>query len=105
LYRTADMKPLETPVAEVCAVAKKDLKPGEMLDAIGEYTYRAWTMTSADAKAKGAIPCGLLERAKATAAIKRGELITSRNAAVDRTAKIVELRGRQDAMLAAESVA
>ena len=34
-----------SPVAEVCAVAKKDLKPGDKLDAIGEYCYRAWIMT------------------------------------------------------------
>ena len=35
-----------SPVAEVCAVAKKDLQPGESLDAIGEYCYRAWIMTA-----------------------------------------------------------
>jgi predicted homoserine dehydrogenase-like protein len=29
------------PSAEVCAVAKKDLQPGERIDAIVEYTYRA----------------------------------------------------------------
>jgi predicted homoserine dehydrogenase-like protein len=101
LYGRADMTPLDNPVAEVCAVAKRDLQPGEALDAIGEYTYRAWIMTSGDAKAAGAIPCGLLERGTVTAPIKQGELITYKNAAVDRFAKIVELRSRQDAMLAA----
>ena len=46
LYGKADMVPLAKPVAEVCAVAKKDLKPGDKLDAIGEYCYRAWIMTA-----------------------------------------------------------
>jgi predicted homoserine dehydrogenase-like protein len=61
LYGMADMTPLDVPVAEVCAVAKKDLKLGETLDAIGEYAYRSWIMTSGDAKAAEAIPCGLPE--------------------------------------------
>jgi predicted homoserine dehydrogenase-like protein len=51
LYGKADMVPLPAPVAEVCAVAKKDLKPGDKLDAIGQYCYRSWTMTTAEARA------------------------------------------------------
>jgi predicted homoserine dehydrogenase-like protein len=105
LYGTADMKPLDRPVAEVCAVAKKNLQPGEALDAIGEYTYRAWIMTSGEAKAAGAVPCGLLEKGKVTAPIRTGELLTSRNVAVDMSAKIVGLRARQDAMLVAGGAA
>jgi predicted homoserine dehydrogenase-like protein len=100
LYGTADMQPMDQPVAEVCAVAKKDLKPGEILDAIGEYTYRAWIMTVDEARAAKAIPCGLIEKGKVTAPIAKGELITTRNAAVDATSKIVALRRRQDEMLA-----
>ncbi len=49
LYGTADMQPLPHPSSEVCAVAKKDLQPGDTLDAIGEYAYRAWIMTYEDA--------------------------------------------------------
>jgi predicted homoserine dehydrogenase-like protein len=105
LYGTADMKPRDEPVAEVCAVAKKELQPGEILDAIGEYAYRAWIMTSEEAKAANAIPCGLIEKGKVTAHVKRSELITYRNAAVDKSAKIVELRARQDSMLAAMGAA
>ncbi len=99
MYGAADMVPLPVPVSEVCAVAKKDLKPGDALDAIGEYTYRAWIMTVGDAVIQGAVPCGLLERGKVIRAIKKGELLTSANVAVDTTAKIYQLRQRQDAML------
>ena len=42
------MVPLENPSAEVCSVAKKDLKSGDGLDAIGEYAYRAWIMSPED---------------------------------------------------------
>jgi predicted homoserine dehydrogenase-like protein len=101
IYGVADMVPLPVPVSEVCAVAKKDLRPGDKLDAIGEYTYRAWIMTSGEAATRQALPCGLLEGGKVTRAIKKGELLTTANVAVDTTAKIYLLRQRQDNMLKA----
>jgi predicted homoserine dehydrogenase-like protein len=101
LYGTSDMVPLARPSAEVCAVAKKDLAPGDKLDAIGEYTYRAWIMTYGEAQKARAVPCGLLEQGKVTKAIKKGELLTYANCAVDESAGIVKLRKRQDELLAA----
>ena len=99
LYGKADMVPLAKPVAEVCAVAKKDLKPGDTLDAIGEYCYRAWIMTAPEARAANAIPCGLLHSAKATKSIKKGELITRTNVEVSADSKIAVLRARQDKLV------
>jgi predicted homoserine dehydrogenase-like protein len=99
LYGKADMVPMARPVAEVCAVAKRDLTVGETLDQIGEYCYRAWIMTVPEAQSAGAIPCGLLTGAKVTATIRKGALITRANAAVPADSKIVLLRARQDAML------
>jgi predicted homoserine dehydrogenase-like protein len=100
LYGKADMVPLPMPVVDVCALAKRDLKPGETFDCIGEYMYRAHNMTVADARSAKAVPCGLIEGGKVTAPIRKGELITYANAAPDPSAKIVELRRRQDEMLA-----
>ena len=99
LYGKADMVPMPVPVAEVCAVAKKDMAVGETLDQIGEYCYRAWIMTAPEARDAGAIPCGLLTGAKVTAPIKKGDLITRVNAAVPTKSKTAILRARQDAML------
>jgi predicted homoserine dehydrogenase-like protein len=99
LYGKADMVPMARPVAEVCAVAKKDMAVGETLDQIGEYCYRAWIMTVAEARSAAAIPCGLLTGAKVTAPIKKGDLITRANATVPANSKIAALRARQDAML------
>ena len=99
LYGKADMVPMARPVAEVCALAKKDMAVGETLDQIGEYCYRAWIMTAPEARTAGAIPCGLLTGAKVTAPIKKGDLITRANAAVPANSKIAVLRARQDAML------
>ncbi len=96
LYGKADMQPLDQPVAEVCAVAKKDLKPGDKLDAIGEYCYRSWIMTVSEARAANAIPCGLLEGGTVTAPVAKGDMLTYDNAAPDPDAAIVRLRARQD---------
>ena len=99
LYGKPDMVPLAKPVAEVCAVAKKDLKPGDKLDAIGEYSYRAWIMTAPEARSAAAIPCGLLQGGTVTAPIRKGELITYANAAVPPGSKIAALRARQDELV------
>ena len=81
-------------------MAKKDLAPGETLDAIGEYTYRAWIMTVEDAVAAKAIPCGLLEGGKVTKPITQGRaphLCQLRRRC--QPPRIVALRKRQDDML------
>jgi len=99
LYGKPDMVPLAKPVAEVCAVAKKDLKPGDRLDAIGEYCYRAWIMEVNDAREAQAIPCGLLHGATVTKPIAKGQLITTANTTVPANSKIAELRARQDRLV------
>ena len=102
LYGRPDMVPLDRPVAEVCAVAKRDLKPGETLDRIGQYTYRSWTMRADEARAVGAIPCGMLEGGTVTAPLKRGDLITSANVSIPPDSVLARLRARQDAMFYGE---
>ncbi|WP_417307726.1 NAD(P)H-dependent oxidoreductase [Devosia sp.] len=99
LYGKPDMVPLPEPVAEVCAVAKRDLAVGETFDAIGETCYRSFILTVGDARAKGAVPVGLLEGGKVTAPVKKGDLLTRANAAPDATTRLFALRQLQDKML------
>jgi predicted homoserine dehydrogenase-like protein len=99
LYGKPDMVPLPTPVAEVCAVAKRNLRPGEKLDAIGETCYRSFTMLAAEAREKGAIPVGLLEGGKVLAPVRKGEMLTAANAAPDTSTRLYALRKKQDEML------
>ena len=104
LYGKADMVPLPRPVVEVCALAKRDLKPGETLDQIGEYAYRAWAMEVGRARAAEALPAGMLTGARVTAPVRKGELITAANAALP-AGRLVELRRRQDEMLYGKELA
>jgi predicted homoserine dehydrogenase-like protein len=99
LHGKPDMVPLPRPVAEVCAVAKRNLAAGETLDAIGETCYRSWTMTIGEARAAKAVPVGLLEGGKVLRPISKGELLTSENAAPDRGTRLYALRKLQDEML------
>lgn len=99
LYGRPDMVPLPRPVAEVCAVAKRDLAAGETFDAIGETCYRSWTMTVEDARASHAVPVGLLEGGKVLKPVKKGELLTTDNSAPDATTRLFDLRRKQDEML------
>ncbi|GGA35755.1 NAD(P)H-dependent oxidoreductase [Pelagibacterium lentulum] len=103
LYGKPDMVPLPKPVAEVCAVAKRDLAPGTPLDAIGETCYRSFVMTLGDARAKAAMPVGLLEGGTVTAPIKKGELFTSANCTADKSTNLFRMRQAQDAMFAQEA--
>ena len=96
LYGRADMAPIAHPTAEVAAVAKRDLQPGDRLDAIGEYTYRAWAMDAREAREKQAIPCGLVEEGRVLTPIRKGELLTWSNARPPANSKIAKLRQLQD---------
>ncbi len=99
LYGTSDMKPLPRPVAEVCALAKKDLKAGDTLDFIGETSYRSWAMRADVARTEGAIPVGLLDKGRVLNDIPMGTLITRTDVAVNMETPLYRLRAQQDEWL------
>ena len=96
LYGQSHMRPLPVPVAEVGARAKRDLEPGETLDAIGEYCYRGFALSRVDAIVIGALPLGLAQHAEVTRRIAKGEYLTYANCAPDERQRIVEVRRAQD---------
>jgi predicted homoserine dehydrogenase-like protein len=96
VHGTSDLQPLDHPVAEAVAVAKRDLAPGQSLGMIGEYDYRAWAMTWAEARKGRAVPIGLVERAKVVRPIKAGEALTYDNIAIDETMTISVMRRALD---------
>ncbi|QOX65407.1 NAD(P)-dependent oxidoreductase [Anoxybacterium hadale] len=117
LYRPYHLTSLETPlsaalavidhqptivpsfglVAETIAVAKKDLKAGDMLDGIGGFTVYG-TFEKADvAKQLGAVPLGLINKnTKLLKDVKKGELVTYDMIELDQNSLIVQLRKLQD---------
>ncbi len=91
-----DMEPVDRPVAECVAVAKRDLAPGDTLGKIGEYDYRGFAMTWSESSQEGALPLGLAEKARVTRPVKAGERITYANASPDESLVITQIRRRQD---------
>jgi predicted homoserine dehydrogenase-like protein len=99
LFGQSHMRPLPVPVAEVGARAKRELAPGEALDAIGQYCYRGFALSRADALAQRALPLGLAQGARVTRRIARGELLTYENCVADERQRIVQVRRAQDEAL------
>ncbi|MER8384595.1 homoserine dehydrogenase [Mesorhizobium sp. M0166] len=96
VYKRADMEPLDHPVAEAVAVAKSDLGVGQSLGMIGENDYRGFAMTWDDARARGALPLGLAERAKVVKPLKTGDFLTYENCVPDDSMVITQIRRRLD---------
>lgn len=96
LHRRADMVPLDHPVAEAVTLAKRDLRPGEILGRIGETDYRAWAMTHAEARSANALPLGLAQGAKVVKPVKAGEQLTYGNCAPDDSLIVTQIRRRLD---------
>ncbi len=99
IHGRGHMHPLDQPVAETAARAKKDLAPGTALDAIGEYCYHGWAMSRTEAQHAGALPMGLAQGGVTIAPIKRGDLLTYANCKPDETQTIVKLRRQLDRSL------
>ena len=61
LFRDSVAKPLGGPVVEVCAVAKRDLKAGEVLDDYGMYMTYGEAVNADEMCSKHYLPEGLVE--------------------------------------------
>jgi len=68
--------PLGGPVVEVCAVAKRDLKAGEVLDDIGMYMTYGEAANAEEMSTKRYLPEGLVEGCKLTSDIAKDQVIS-----------------------------
>ena len=94
--RVVDIAPIDEPVAECVALAKRDLQPTQTLGKIGEYDYRGFTMAWSDARKARALPLGLAERSRPLRPIKAGEFLTYENCAPDDSLAVTQIRRRLD---------
>jgi predicted homoserine dehydrogenase-like protein len=88
------------PYAETTTIAKVDLKAGDTLDGIGGYTVYGGFYSFEEAKAKNALPLGLVNKnTKLKQDVKKGELITYDMVELDQSSYILGLRREQDELL------
>jgi predicted homoserine dehydrogenase-like protein len=76
LFRDPTTKPLGGPVVEVCAVAKQDLKAGEVLDDYGMYMTYGEAVNADEMSAGRYLPEGLVEGCRLKRRIAKDAVIT-----------------------------
>ncbi|MDO5698700.1 MAG: SAF domain-containing protein [Dermatophilus congolensis] len=105
LLGDATIKPLrQAPRVEVVTIAKKDLKAGETLDALGGYTYYGECEKAPIAAAERLIPVGLAEGCVLTRDIAKDEAISYADVTVPEGRLADKLRAEQDEMFPFEAV-
>lgn len=76
LFRDGLAPPLEGPVVEVCAVAKRDLAAGDVLDEYGMYMTYGEAVNSDEMSAMRYLPEGLVEGCRLKRAIPKDQPLT-----------------------------
>jgi predicted homoserine dehydrogenase-like protein len=77
---------------DAVAVAKRNVKAGEMLDGEGGYTVYAKLIPAARSIERGALPIGLAHHVKLTRDVAAGEILTGADVALDATQEPVRIR-------------
>jgi predicted homoserine dehydrogenase-like protein len=88
--------PLDKPVADVMTIAKKDLKPGEVLERFGGYTCYGVMDMADKARDLNALPAGLSPGAVMVHQVNKGEVITWNDVDLNESSTVVKLRREQD---------
>ncbi|MDJ0756557.1 MAG: SAF domain-containing protein [Ardenticatenaceae bacterium] len=87
------------PVCETVATAKRDLKVGETIDALGGYTVYGMIDRAAAAHAGRMLPLGLAVGARVIRDVPLGQPLTYDDVELDDDQLIVQLRRQQDEMV------
>ncbi len=85
--------------ADVVAVAKRDLAPGEILDGEGGSTVAGQLRPAGASVAMGALPLGLASGARVLRPVVRDRILTWADVALDEAATAVRLRRETEALV------
>lgn len=99
LYNEVTLATTQKPVAETIAYAKRDLQPGEKLDALGGYTMYGMIERAEVAQAGSQVPLGLAVGAVVQKPVKAGQPLRYEDVALDESQTILKLRREQEALL------
>ena len=84
--------------ADVVATAKKDLKPGDMLDGEGGYTVWGKLLPSATSMKMGGLPLGLAHQVKVIRPVKKGQSLAWADVAMDTATDAYKVRREMELM-------
>ncbi|WP_293753108.1 Gfo/Idh/MocA family oxidoreductase [Limnohabitans sp. Rim8] len=83
--------------ADVVATAKRDLKPGDMLDGEGGYTVWGKLLPAATSKRMGGVPLGLAHGVKVLRSVSKGQSLTWDDVAMDTHTHAYKIRREMEA--------
>jgi predicted homoserine dehydrogenase-like protein len=95
-YHESSGHPLKTLSSECIAVAKKDLKAGEMLDGIGEYCYRGSIDRADVARTENLLPLGLAKGCVLKVDVPKDTVLTYDMVNIVQESVLLQLRRIQD---------
>jgi predicted homoserine dehydrogenase-like protein len=95
LFRDSVAKPLGGPVVEVCAVAKRDLRAGEILDDCGMYMTYGEAVNVGEMSAQHYLPEGLVEGCTLRKDVPKDAVITYADVTLPADRLADRLRGEQ----------
>ncbi len=95
------MRAAGAPLVECVAVAKRDLAAGEELDGIGGETVYGLAVDADEARARSAMPVGVVAGGRTRREIARGQVLTEQDVQLDERSVVVQLRRLQDALVGA----
>ena len=99
IYGESTAHPMDHLTSECITIAKMDLKAGQVLDAIGEYCYRASIDLAEVAREGNMLPVGLAKGAKLISDVKKDEIITYDMVELDNKSVLLQLRRLQDQLM------
>jgi predicted homoserine dehydrogenase-like protein len=82
--------------ADVVATAKRDLKPGDMLDGEGGYTVWGKLLPAEKSAAIGGLPLGLAHQVKVTRPVAKGQSLTWADVDMDTTTYAYKIRNEME---------
>jgi predicted homoserine dehydrogenase-like protein len=88
---------------DVVATAKRDLKPGEVLDGEGGFTVWGRLMPAEDSLRDGGLPIGLAHKVTLRRAIAAGEIVRWTDVIADETSEAVHIRREMERRFAPPS--
>jgi predicted homoserine dehydrogenase-like protein len=86
--------------ADVVATAKRDLKPGEMLDGEGGYTVWGKLFQAEKSHGIGGLPLGLAHDVKVVRPVRKGQSLTWADVAIDESLPAFKVRREMEALFA-----
>jgi predicted homoserine dehydrogenase-like protein len=95
LFRDSLAKPLGGPVVEVCAVAKRDLKAGEILDDYGMYMTYGEAVNTEEMSSGRYLPEGIVEECKLLRDVAKDAVLTYDDVALPPDRLSDQLRAEQ----------